>query len=164
MQNKIEYKTFYQTFSKLSNTKQKIVFETICRMDHGRKRPSVNNNIFKLIKDTQKKLNISNTELRKKLKQKLNYEPSEKTMESFFSRKSLGSDLLEPTLEILNIPLSDVFNNNNIITLQSLDVTSLSWQFNSLSISNKQAAYYLVQALYMSEHSPELLDDFEIGE
>ena len=156
---KSDLDNFIEKYYSLNDTHQQIVFETLKRMQRSYKHEITNYTIHELFKAQQKKLNIKYSKLYTLLNENMNGGISNKTYESFMRRKSIDGYLLPEICKILEIPLSEIDNIKNSISIQSSDATNIKWLYDSLHKCNKSAIYYLACALYMNEHHPEVFND-----
>lgn len=152
-------KNFKEKYLLLNNTNKHIVFETIKRMERPPKHESVKNALYKKIKEKRDSLGMTYTKLYNQLNQKQNGTLDKKHYDTYLRRKSLKGGLFDDMCEILKISPKEIYNIKNSFVVQSQDVNNIEWLFYTLSPRNQSAMLYLVSALYMSEHSPEVFDE-----
>lgn len=164
-EEKKEFKKLERTFvefqdnlSRLSEIDREIVLGTIHRMEHSKVSLQMNVILFDEMRRIRKSKEISYNEFYRLLNEKGNGTVSKKTYESFLNRGSRGSALFADACEILGIEKSEIEKFDNNIVIQTQIVNSLQWKYESLSDSDRNAIYYLVSALYMKEHSPEVFE------
>lgn len=165
-ENKIEQEkklkdTFFSYYEMLSPNYKEIVNTTLHFMEKKGKE-AYKDATFEMISENRKKLNISYTELLKMLAEKSGRDPLgiKNAYDKFLNRKSLGSDLLPDTLEILEIKPNDP----RYTIKQSALLSNTSWLFDALSKTNKHAILMLAINLYRLEYIPESFEDIEYYE
>lgn len=157
-QKNLEY--FLKKYSSLNTINQHIVFETLKRMNRSYNRyETIDTKLMTKIELKRREKGWSHDDLRKSMSQKLNYVPTEKTYDSYRRRKSTDSDLFEAACVALNISQKEVDAIKHSRILKYFDLKDPRWLFKTLSARDQSAILYLVSALYMSEHSPEVFDD-----
>lgn len=152
------FREFQEQLSKLSVIDREIVLGMIHRMEHTKVNLQMNVILFDEMNQIRKSKEIGYREFYRMLNEKCNNSISEKTYESFLKRGSRKSVLFAPACEILEIPESEIKKFDNNIVIQTKIANSLQWKYESLSTSDQNAIYYLVSALYMKEHSPEVFE------
>lgn len=127
-------------------------------MEHSKVSLRMNVILFDGMKRNRANKEIGYNEFYRLLNENSNGSVSEKTYESFLRRGSRGSSLFVAACEILGIEKSEIEKFDNSIVIQAQIINSLQWKYESLLISDRNAIYYLVCALYMKEHSPEVFE------
>lgn len=153
------YRDFKKKYGDLSPLNQKVVMGTVRRLSHSGKQMQINIEFFDKISKARKETRIGYEELYRKLQEKCNNSVSRKTYEAFLSRKSSKSSLFEPVCEILGISNKEIKDIQNSFIIQCKYLNDSRWLYESLSERDKQAMDYLVNALYMAEHSPEIFEE-----
>ena len=155
----IKPKDFIYVYNLLNKHHKHIVLQTLFLMERDLSHHSMNENIYKEIKNKQEELGIGYSDLYKKICDMNGYNISKKTYESVIRRKTISNSTFEDICRIVNLKE----NNIEHIKLQSQfnDQVNIEWLFDSLSTKNKNAIYTLSNLLHIEETLPESFgDDF----
>lgn len=163
---KISYNEFKRECQKLSGMHQKIVSETLSRMEKKnikhRGLPPKGYDITKNINDKRKKLHMTHKQVISMIQTNNHVRGISQTYYSMLKRRSENSILFPMVLNVLKMTPAEARKPpKNAFFIQVRDLSDYEWLYNSLSDRNKNAINYLVSALHMAEVAPEVFETSE---
>ena len=160
---KMGYKEFEKNYKKLSDIHQKIVYETLRRLEHDNKHKGIPEKGYDLkanINNKRKTLGITHEQIKKRIEEKYGVREIDSAYDSMLTRRSEKSAILPMVLDVLEMTDADAKKPpKDAFFIMCSDSATKEWLYNSLSMRDKKAIDFLVAALYMEEVAPEVFDD-----